>query len=129
MAKYRRTRLSNAIAITKALGDEQRVRALLALRRRELCACQLTELLQLAPSTVSKHMSLLRQAHLIEVRKEGRWVYYRQTRAEEEPSARAAIEWLERSVKGAPQVEEDGRRLKKILKLDPGELCRIQSAS
>jgi DNA-binding transcriptional ArsR family regulator len=43
----------------------------------ELCVCQVTEVLQLAPSTVSKHMSILRQAGLVEARKEGRWIYYR----------------------------------------------------
>ena len=39
--------------ITKALEDENRVRALLALRKGELCVCQLTELFGLAASTVS----------------------------------------------------------------------------
>lgn len=63
--------------ITKALSDSHRVRALKALRRGELCACQIIELLRLAPSTVSKHMSVLKQAGLVESRKDSRWVYYR----------------------------------------------------
>ena len=42
--------------ITKALADENRVRALLALRKGELCVCQITELFGLAASTVSKHL-------------------------------------------------------------------------
>jgi transcription termination factor Rho len=36
----------------------------------ELCVCQIVELLQLAPSTTSKHMSILRQARLVESRKD-----------------------------------------------------------
>ena len=63
--------------ITGALGDETRVRTLLALRKGELCVCQITELFGLAPSTVSKHLSILYQAGLVEARKEGRWMYYR----------------------------------------------------
>ena len=52
--------------ITKALADENRVRILLALHGRdELCVCQLIDLLQLAPSTVSKHLFILRNARLI----------------------------------------------------------------
>jgi DNA-binding transcriptional ArsR family regulator len=43
----------------RALGDETRVRILHALAGRELCVCQLVELLELAPSTVSKHMTIL----------------------------------------------------------------------
>ena len=65
------------IDINKALSDESRVRALLALRDQELCVCQLIELLGLAPSTVSKHMTILKQAGLVEGRKDGRWIYYR----------------------------------------------------
>jgi ArsR family transcriptional regulator len=43
----------------------------------ELCVCQLIKMLGLAPSTVSKHMSILRQARLVQARKEGKWMYYR----------------------------------------------------
>jgi DNA-binding transcriptional ArsR family regulator len=43
----------------------------------ELCVCQIIELLGLVPSTVSKHMSILKQAGLVENRKEARWMYYR----------------------------------------------------
>ena len=63
--------------ITKALSDENRIRALMMLTGGELCVCQIIEMLGLAPSTVSKHMSILRQAGLVETRKEGRWIYYR----------------------------------------------------
>ena len=60
------------IAVARALADEGRVRILLALRGRELCVCEITELLRLAPSTVSKHMSILKQADLVAGRKDGR---------------------------------------------------------
>ncbi|MBN1602908.1 MAG: winged helix-turn-helix transcriptional regulator [Chitinispirillaceae bacterium] len=64
-------------AITKALSDPNRIRALCALRNGELCVCQIIELLGLAPSTISKHMSILKQAGLVDSRKDSRWVYYR----------------------------------------------------
>jgi DNA-binding transcriptional ArsR family regulator len=60
------------LSITKALSDEARVRALLAVKDGELCLCQIIHLLRLAPSTVSKHMSILVQAGLLECRKERR---------------------------------------------------------
>jgi DNA-binding transcriptional ArsR family regulator len=53
------------MAVTKALSDPSRVRLLLALRRRELCVCQITELFGFAPSTMSKHLSILHQAGLM----------------------------------------------------------------
>ena len=128
MANYKNRQFVDAVAISKALADGQRVRGILALSEGELCACQLIELLKLAPSTVSKHMSILRQARLVEVRKEGRWTYYHQVREEEDTAAWRAIEWLKQSVRGSAQLQEDRRRLKTILKIDREQLCRIQSA-
>jgi DNA-binding transcriptional ArsR family regulator len=44
------------MALTKALADENRIRIFLALKDQELCVCQITELMGLAPSTTSKHL-------------------------------------------------------------------------
>lgn len=68
-----------------------RVRPLMALDGRELCVCQIIELLGLAPSTVSKHMSILKQARLVEIRKNGRWAYYRLAEKDATPEAREAL--------------------------------------
>ncbi len=112
--------------ISKALADENRVRMLLALRGGELCVCQITELFGLAPSTISKHLSVLYQAGLAESRKEGRWIYYRLAGKEGSRAVRGAIEWVAKSVNGDQRVTEDAARLKKILAMDPAELCRRQ---
>jgi len=112
--------------ITKALADENRVRTLLALREGELCVCQITELFGLAPSTMSKHLSVLHQAGLVESRKDGRWIYYSLPRNGVKVAVREAIRWLKRSAVDEPRIIEDGQRLKKILRMDPVELCRKQ---
>jgi len=112
--------------ITKALADENRVRMLLALKSGELCVCQITELFGLAPSTVSKHLSILYQAGLAESRKEGRWMYYRLPGKAAPTRIRRAIEWVSQSMNGEQQVAEDAGRLKKIQAMDPVELCKRQ---
>jgi len=112
------------LAITKALADESRLRALCALRGRELCVCQIIELLGLAPSTVSKHMSILWQARLVEGRKEGRWVYYRLAGEEAPHEAREALGWALKHMQRTGQAREDARRLKEILKVLPETLCK-----
>ena len=114
------------MAITRALADETRVRILLALRSRELCVCQITELLGLAPSTVSKHMFLLKQAGLVECRKDCRWKYYRLASEGASSEVQGAIAWAYKSLAASPQIREDAHRLKEILKLDPEKLCRAQ---
>jgi len=58
--------LKNFIRITKVLADESRVRILRLVMEKELCVCQIIETIQLAPSTVSKHLLLLNQAGLVD---------------------------------------------------------------
>jgi len=116
------------MAVLRALADENRVRAVAALQGRELRVCQIVELLGLANSTVSKHMAILKQARLVDSRKDGRWIYYRLTDEEVLPEAAEATELLIRSLARDDTIREDARRLKEILKIDPEELCRRQSS-
>jgi ArsR family transcriptional regulator, arsenate/arsenite/antimonite-responsive transcriptional repressor len=114
--------------MTKALADENRLRLVLALRAGELCVCQLTELLGLAMSTVSKHLSILYQAGLLNARKEGRWMYYSLPGKAAPTATREAVAWVTRSLAVSPRVAEDARRLKKVLAMDINDLCKRQCA-
>ncbi len=113
------------LAIARAFSDEGRVRILLALRSGELCVCQMVELLALAPSTVSRHVAVLKQAGLVTFRKDGRWVYYRLAGKEASPVARGAMEWLFRSVGVSRRAREDRVRLQEILEMDRETLCNV----
>jgi DNA-binding transcriptional ArsR family regulator len=115
------------MAITRALSDQNRVRTLMALKDRELCVCQIMELLELAPSTVSKHMSILANARLVNGRQEGRWRYYRLAGDDAPDEAIEAIAWTFRSLTKTPQILKDVKRLNKILKIDPKVPCRAQN--
>jgi ArsR family transcriptional regulator, arsenate/arsenite/antimonite-responsive transcriptional repressor len=114
------------LSITKALADESRVRLLLSLNGGELCACQLTELLGFAPSTVSKHLSILHQAGLVNSRKEGRWIYYSLPGGAASPAARDAAKWVQKSLAADARIARDRIRVQKIRKQDPAELCQRQ---
>src|ERR1044071_3987158 len=106
------------LAITNALSDPNRVRILLALRKQELCVCQITELFGFAPSTVSKHLSILHNAGLILSRKSERWVYYRLPDKTAPVAVREALEWVHKSLAKTGEVADDARKLKQILKTD-----------
>lgn len=74
--------------VFKALASEQRREILRLLGERtagprtccgiadEVCACELSDKLGLAASTISHHMTILREAGLVTARKEGLWVHY-----------------------------------------------------
>jgi ArsR family transcriptional regulator len=117
--------MKDLITVAKALSDENRVRSILALRKGELCACQIIELLNLAPSTVSKHLSILRQAGLVECRKEERWMYYRLPRHLGANAMRQrALDWVFESLAGRELSAVDSKRLSRILAIDREVLCR-----
>lgn len=115
------------LSITKALAEENRVRILLAIEGQELCVCQLIELLELAPSTVSKHMSVLRQARLVDGRKDGRWMYYRLADQSAPVVVTEALGWVKSSLARNRRILEDAKRLKEILKIDREVLCSKQA--
>lgn len=60
----------------KALAETIRLRIVLLLAEGELCVCDLTELLSLPQSTVSRHMSRLKNAGLVSDKRVGKWVHY-----------------------------------------------------
>ena len=120
--------MQDFLSITKALSDENRARVLMALSSGELCVCQIIELLNLAPSTVSKHMSILKQARLVESEKNGKWVYYRL--AGDAPKAAAeALEWAKKHLVSEATIRKDAKNLKAIIKQRPVEVCKRQKAS
>ena len=114
--------MRDCLAIAKALGDKQRVRALMSLRAGELCLCQIIELLKLSPSTVSKHMAILNQAGLVESRKKGRWVYYRLPGKTAHSCMSGAIRWLKGCLVKDPLIRADEKHLKAVRKLPKEKL-------
>ena len=116
--------LRDLMAVTKALSDENRVRIVMFLTDGELCVCQIIELLGLAPSTVSKHLSILKQSELIDSRKKGRWIYYRLPDDEVPPLVSEAIRWLRTSLSADKRILEDRKSLKKVRKQSLEDLCQ-----
>ena len=60
----------------KVLGDQTRVRLLLALSIGEACVCCLAEALEMSPSAVSHQLRVLRTAKLVRARRQGKNMYY-----------------------------------------------------
>ena len=114
MTKCKVVSMRKFMNIVKALADENRVRVLMALRDRELCVCDIIEMLGLAPSTVSKHLSILYQAGLLDSRKEGRWVHYRLASKDAPIEAQQAVAWVSNSLATDKKVQEDTIRLMEI---------------
>lgn len=62
--------------LLKVIAEENRLKILCTLKNGELCVCDIWENLDLSQNLVSHHLKVLREAGLIESRKEGLNVMY-----------------------------------------------------
>ena len=108
------------IRVMKALSDPNRVRIIKILGSKELCVCELRELIGLAQSTVSKHLKVLEEAGLVDYRKEGSWFIYRLSEGEESEYARVMLENLKGWLDEEPQLQKMITRLSQV---DRERLC------
>lgn len=98
------------VGTLKALAHPVRLRILALLRGGELCVCEVAEVLGLAPSTVSEHLTGLRRVGVVREWKVGRWVH---VALSEEPTARPMLESLWPLMAGA-EADLDRDRLKAL---------------
>ena len=105
--------MRSVLAMAKAMSDPNRLRVLCVLRGRELCACDIIEMLGLAQATVSRHMCLLVQAGLVIARKEGRWMHYRlpETKDKPEPEVPDALQWVHAYAGDSAQASRDSKNI------------------
>jgi ArsR family transcriptional regulator len=113
--------MDELLKILKALSDKNRLRIVKMLQMKTLCVCEITALLELAPSTVSNHLSILRDAEIIGDIKDGKWVdYYLNTRTNNvflNGLLPLLTFWLNQDA----QVQADLQKLKMTNRLD---LCK-----
>lgn len=97
--------------VMKAAGDPTRARILKLLEDGEMCVKDMIAVLGLGQSTISGHLSVLRDAGLIKGRKAGRWAYYslaeRQKSSYASPLMALLFNWLDDDA----LVRADKRRL------------------
>jgi DNA-binding transcriptional ArsR family regulator len=116
------TPLARIVQVHKAIGHPVRLRLLAVLRSGPLCVCQMTVVVKLAASTVSEHLSELRNAGLLSERKEGRWVEYRLS----DSSVRDGIlDPVWPSLEDDREVKADAVLVKELRRVPLDELCSV----
>lgn len=84
--------MQNAEKIYKALSDPNRLKILSMLDKKKLCVCEITDFFNLATSTVSKHLSILKEAGFILEEKDGKWVNYLLNPRPNDPRVKTILE-------------------------------------
>lgn len=111
--------------VLKAAADPTRTRILKMLEGGGLCVCQVQIVLGLAPSTVSKHLSILKTAGLVEDRRDGKWIEYALVSGERNPYAKQVLAMLRGLLDRDPAIVADRMRLREIKRIPLVELCGI----
>jgi len=99
------SKLDRTVALTRAFGNPARLRIAAMLHTGDLCVCQITEVLGLAPSTVSAHL--------------------REVGLGDEPDARPWIESALTAVEGDRQITADAALIEELRRLPVEDLCRL----
>lgn len=96
----------DSVQLFKALADQTRLRVLNLLTRRELCVCQIVEVLGTGQSKVSRHLAHLKNAGLVNSRREGLWIHYSLAPAEGALHEQV-IGWLRHAKDEVPMAAAD----------------------
>jgi ArsR family transcriptional regulator len=115
--------VKDMVLAAKAFADPSRIRILVALRKGELCVCELCDALGVTQSTLSTHLQIIRKAGLVSARKQGKWMYYAVT-----PQAKRLADFLflfySDSLKNDATLRRDEKKLARRLVLrDNGACC------
>jgi ArsR family transcriptional regulator len=116
--------MTELVRAAKAFADPTRVRILVALRKQELCVCELCDALEITQSTLSTHLQIIREAKLVNARKEGKWSYYAVER-EAKRLLDSLFGFFARSIESDVSLREDVRRLRHRMALRSNGACCV----
>ncbi len=111
---------TDGTALFRLLGDDARLRLLCVLGRERLNVTELTAILGIAQSGVSRHLGLLKDAGLVAEQREAGFAYYRASRDTAKPREAAVWQLLDAqfdSMARTPAVRADEARLQEVLRL------------
>jgi len=102
------------VNVFKALSDPNRIRIVKMLSERELCMCEVREILDLSNSTVSKHLTILRDAGLVLDSKDGKWVNFQINNKSEQRFVRSLLGLIKSSFDDDEDVQDDAKKLHRV---------------
>ncbi len=112
----------------KAVSDPTRTRILKLLEGGGLCVCQVQAVLGLAPSTISKHLAILKVAGLVVDRRDGKWIEYALDTDSHNPHATRLLAMLRGELDRDAAVLADRKRLREVRAIPLVELCALPAS-
>ncbi len=102
------------IKVMKALSDPNRVKIVKMLQHKRMCVCEIQEALNIAQSSVSKHLKTLEEAGLVDYMKDGLWVNYYLSDGGRSPYVSSLMGNLRHWLEDEPEISALLKRLPSI---------------
>lgn len=112
--------LEEKARLFKALSDQNRLRILKMLQGKKLCVCEITAVLDLAPSTVSEHLKILESVGFIMGEKDGKWVNYMLNPRVSDPTVASLLSMLPFWINSDSTLDNDSEKANTV---DRKKLC------
>ena len=109
-----------------ALADRTRLRLLNLMSGREVCVCYFVEILKQSQPKISRHLAYLRNAGIVNARREGKWMHYSIERPVDAGAA-AILDAALASFKADREMQSDLSRLSKAC-CEPQRFVTLQDA-
>ena len=120
---YERKSMKKIANIFKALSDDTRLRMIKLLHERELCVCELMQVLDMSQPRISRHMSVLKNAGLVEDRREGKWVHYSLRKETQGKEIKILLDAMVVMANDDAIIKADKNKLKKAVRLGEIKTC------
>ena len=114
--------MKRLISTLKALSDAIRLRIINLLYGGELCVCEIVDALSLPQSTISRHLTVLKNAGIVEDSKRGQWVFYKLLIGQEDNRFAFLENLIRNELRPNPILHKDIEKLKK--RLESGRRCQ-----
>src|SRR5438552_17874308 len=108
--------MASILKSLRILADSSRLRLLLLLEREELSVAELQEILSLGQSRISTHLSQLKQAGLVEDRRNGKSILYRLQANGETRTFEKLLGVLRQAASELPEAAHDSDALRLVLR-------------
>ena len=108
--------MASIVKILRVVADPNRLRILLLLKGEELSVAELQEILVMGQSTISTHLSQLKQAELVEDRRTGKSNLYRLSSSGASGAGSLLVELLDRAKQEIPEAAEDQAARRQVLR-------------
>jgi ArsR family transcriptional regulator len=117
---------SDLVRLFAALADPTRLRLLNLMDGREVCVCYFVEILKQGQPKISRHLAYLRNAGIVNARREGKWMHY-SIKHPDDPRASAILDSTLQSFKADHEMQSDLARLGKAC-CQPQRFASLQGA-